>query len=219
MVGQAEAAVHRLDVARARELWAQIHAIERSSVSVCQLGQLDRRLGRWEEAMSELSECIKRMPAPRDANERRLYEVRHADLAAARQHVGELQVIAPVGAVRVLVDGTDRDARRRLYLAPGQHEVKALGKQGETASALVNVEAGQAQSVALAFHEGPVPPLRGASPTPPASPSVRSAINPWIVGAGILGSVTFAAVGVGLRVHGAISASEVEGELDAARKA
>jgi hypothetical protein len=219
MVRQAEAAVGRLDVARARDLWAQIHAIEHSTVSFCQLGQLDRRLGHWEDAMAELSECIERMPAPRDAKERRLYEVRHADLAMARQRVGEVQVIAPLGAVRVLVDGMDRDARRRLYLAPGQHEVKAVGKQGETARALVNVEAGRAQSIALTFDEGVRPPLRGAPPTAPASPSVRSAVKPWIMGGGIIGSVAFAAVGVGLRVDGASSAADIEGELDAARNA
>src|SRR4051794_28817406 len=61
LIGGAETAAKRLDVDRARELWAQVYGLERSTMALCQLGQLDLRLGRLEDAAMELSTCIEQM--------------------------------------------------------------------------------------------------------------------------------------------------------------
>ncbi|WP_437942938.1 hypothetical protein [Sorangium sp. So ce341] len=121
------------------------------------------------------------MPAPTNDIERRRYEVRRADLAAVRQRVAELHVSAPPGTARLLVDGRAVSAGGPVFVAPGQHEVTATGKQGQLARALVKVTAGQSRRVALAF-EAPRPPAlqRGrASPRPPWSPGRGAS---WRVG-------------------------------------
>ncbi|AUX20864.1 hypothetical protein SOCEGT47_013400 [Sorangium cellulosum] len=144
LIDEAEKAARRLDLDRARELWAQIYTLEPSTMALCQLGQFDRRLGRLEEAAEELSTCVEQMPAPANDVERRRYEVRHADLAAVRQRVAELHVSPPPGTARLLVDGKQvSTGGGRVFVAPGQHEVTAMGKQGQVAHALVKVAAGK----------------------------------------------------------------------------
>lgn len=166
LIRQADAALRHLDVARAREIWAEIYEIERSNAAMCRMGQLDARMARWEQAAAELSQCIDDMPAPRTAAEREMYEQRHADLAAARRRVGEVQVVLPPGAVGMLVDGRGVKHGSRVYLSPGHHEVTAVGAEGQVARAGVKVEAGESKPVPLVFDKPA--PLELDKPSKPA---------------------------------------------------
>ncbi|WP_234023358.1 hypothetical protein [Sorangium cellulosum] len=146
LIQEAEEAAKRLELARARALWARVNALEPSTMAVCQLGVFDLRLDRLAEAAAEFSTCVEQMPAPTSDIERRRYEVRRADLAAVRQRVAELQVSAPPGTARLVVSGKQVSAGRPVFVVPGQHEVTATGKQGQVAHALVKVTAGEATS-------------------------------------------------------------------------
>ncbi|KYF52513.1 hypothetical protein BE08_42725 [Sorangium cellulosum] len=190
LIEEAEKAAKRLDLARARDCWARINLLEPSTMAVCQLGVFDLRLGRLEEAAAELSACVAQMPAPSNDIERRRYEVRRADLAAVRQRVAELHVSAPPGTARLLVDGRKVSAGGPVFVAPGQHEVTATGKQGQVARALVNVTAGQSRHVALAFEASDA-----------ASAPARAG-NPWIFGTGAAASAALLGAGVGLHLAG-----------------
>ncbi|WP_437688837.1 hypothetical protein [Sorangium sp. So ce176] len=75
LIEEAEKAAKRLDLARARELWARINDLAPSTMAVCQLGVFDLRLGRLEDAAAELSTCVAHMPAPTNDIERRRYEM------------------------------------------------------------------------------------------------------------------------------------------------
>lgn len=215
---QADAAVERMDVARARELWAQIHDIEPSTAALCQLGQLDLRLGRWEAAAEELSRCVEQMPEPTNDKERRRFEVRHADFAAVRRQVGRIHVLPPPRSTRALVDGREVDAARGVYVAPGHHEVTAMGPRGEIARALVKIAAGETLSVPLTFEARlvaatPETPAAPARPSPRPTPSGKptpSGPRPWIVGAGATAAVAALAAGVGL--HLAADSADDEAE-------
>ncbi|AUX20877.1 hypothetical protein SOCEGT47_013530 [Sorangium cellulosum] len=216
LIDEAEKAARRLDLDRARELWAQIYTLEPSTMALCQLGQFDRRLGRLEEAAEELSTCVEQMPAPANDVERRRYEVRHADLAAVRQRVAELHVSPPPGTARLLVDGKQvSTGGGRVFVAPGQHEVTAMGKQGQVAHALVKVAAGKSAHVSLAF-EAPTPSAASAPvPAPVAPPPARFRPNPWIIGTGAAASA--ALLGAGVVLHLAGDAAESEAAAKVAR--
>jgi hypothetical protein len=216
LIDEAEKAAKRLELDRARELWAQIYTLEHSTMALCQLGVFDRRLGRLEEAAEELSRCVEQVPAPTDDVERRRYEVRHADLAAVRQRVAELHVSPPPGTERLLVDGKQvSTGGGRVFVAPGQHEVTAMGKQGQVAHALVQVAAGKSADVSLAF-EAPKPSAaRAPAPAPVAPPPARSRPNPWIIGSGVAASAVL--LGTGVVLHLAGDAAESEADAKAAR--
>ncbi|XXY47150.1 tetratricopeptide repeat protein [Sorangium sp. So ce269] len=160
LVREAEAAFDRLDIALARQLWAQIHELEHTNVAMCQLGQLDRRMDRWVDAVDELERCVARMEPPETPREQRLYETRHEDLAVARQHVAEVAVLAPPGATAVLVGGRRVDKTGRIYVAPGQHEVSAALPDGQVVSTTVSAPAGESRTALLA------PPAATASSSP-----------------------------------------------------
>ncbi|WP_437631856.1 hypothetical protein [Sorangium sp. So ce854] len=139
LIDEAEKAAKRLDLARARELWARVNVLKPSTMAVCQLGVFDLGLDRLEEAAAELETCVEQMPAPTNDIERRRYEVRHAALAAVRQRVAELHISPPPGTARLLVDGREVSAGGPVFVTPGQHEVTAIGKQGQVAHTLVKV--------------------------------------------------------------------------------
>ncbi|XYI00195.1 hypothetical protein ACMHYB_10780 [Sorangium sp. So ce1128] len=205
---EAEKAAKRLEIARARDYWAQIYALDPTPMAICQLGQYDLRLDRLEQAEEELSKCVEQMPAPTNDLERRRYEVRHADLAAVRQRLAELQVSAPPDTARILVDGRELSAGGRVFVAPGQHEVTATGKHGQVARALVKVAAGDSRHVSLTFEVPKSSPARSRAPARVAPASARSRRNPWIIGTGAAGSVALLGAGVGL--HLASDAAERE---------
>jgi hypothetical protein len=46
LIQEAEKAAKRLELARARELWARVYALESSTMDLCQLGVFDLRLDR-----------------------------------------------------------------------------------------------------------------------------------------------------------------------------
>ncbi|WP_437597845.1 hypothetical protein [Sorangium sp. So ce590] len=75
-----------------------------------------------------------------------------------------------------------------VFLAPGQHEVTATGKQGQVARELVKVAAGESQHVSLTFR------------TPKAAPARTR--NPWIIGTGAAASAALLGAGVGLHLAG-----------------
>ncbi|WP_437546167.1 tetratricopeptide repeat protein [Sorangium sp. So ce367] len=169
LIREAGAALDRLDVARARELWGEVYDIERSNVAMCNMGQLDLRMGRWEEAVVELSQCVEHMPAPRTEVERRLYDHRHADLARARRRVGEVVLMPPPGVVGMFVNGRGLKDGSRVYVRPGQHEVMAVGQEGQVARAGVRVEAGESKQVPLTFDKPAQAPEDHAQPPKRAS--------------------------------------------------
>ncbi|WP_437480592.1 hypothetical protein WME75_35895 [Sorangium sp. So ce1014] len=225
---QADEAVKRMDLVRAREIWARINYLEPTTAALCQLGQLDLRIGRWDAAANELSLCVEQMPAPKNATERRRFEVRHADFAAARRQAGEIRILPPPRSTRTLVDGKEVDATRSVYVAPGQHEITATGPQGEIARALVKVAAGDSLSVPLTFDAG----RTAAVSKPPAAPArippeLRQSNHgpkPWIVWTGASAAVAGLAVGIGLHVSAesaddeaeSIKRSAVDGRIDPA---
>ncbi|KYF59467.1 hypothetical protein BE08_41695 [Sorangium cellulosum] len=220
-----EAALDRLDIARARDLWAQIYDIERSTVGICQLGQLDRRLGRWVDAAEELTRCVQEMRAPATPTERRLHDTRHADLAAVRQQVAEIRVFAPAGAAPVLVDGRLVDGRivdehGPIYVAPGQHEVEAMLPGGRTARSTVHVTAGDSRAVLLSAEP--------AGPRPVAPPQARPAgalarpvepTAPWLLYAGSAASGAFLVSGIALHVVASLEDSALQAEMCKPRSA
>ncbi|WP_437646409.1 hypothetical protein [Sorangium sp. So ce362] len=164
LIREADAAVARLDIARARELWAEVYEIERSNVAMCTLGQLDARMERWAEAMVELSQCVDHMPAPRTKEERSLYERRHAALARARTRVDEVVFVPPPGVAGMLVNGRGvKHGSSRAYVPPGQHEVTAVGEDGQVPRASVQEEAGESKQVPLAL-DTPAPADHAQAP-------------------------------------------------------
>ncbi|WP_437576404.1 hypothetical protein [Sorangium sp. So ce887] len=207
----------RLDIARARELWAEVYEIERSNVAMCTLGQLDARMGRWADAMVELSQCVDQMPAPRTKQQRSLYEQRHADLARARRRVGEVVLVPPPGVVGMLVNGRGVKDGRRVYVAPGQHEVTAVGEDGQVARTSVKVEAGESKPVPLTFDK-PAPEDRAQAPKGapgprapgPAAPKAphQGAARP---GADFRIVATGAMASAGLLVTGAVFLQSAQG--------
>jgi hypothetical protein len=216
---EADQAIARLDVGRTRELWGQVYSLEPSTAALCQLGQLDRRLERWETAAAELSRCVEQMPAPKDARERGLHETRHADYVAVRRHVGELEVSPPPGAMRVLVAGKEVDAGRKVYVAPGEHEVTATGPRGQVARAHVKIAAGEALKVPLAFEEKPPASAAKAphAPAPRPPSSERASPNRWILGTGVFMAASLLGTGIGLHMAASGAdgdASRRKGEID-----
>ncbi|WP_437645432.1 hypothetical protein [Sorangium sp. So ce362] len=216
LIREAEAALERLDTARARDLWAQIYDIERSTVGICQLGQLDRRLGRWVDAVVELTRCVQEMRPPATPEEQKLYETRHADLAAARRQVAELRVFAPAGAAPVLVDGRLVDESGRIYVAPGQHEVAAAMPDGRTVRSTVHVTAGESEPRAVLLSAEPAsirpaapPPARPAgAPAQPAAPPGR-----WLIYAGSAASGAFLVSGIVLHIVASLEDSALRDEM------
>ncbi|WP_437769757.1 hypothetical protein WME77_23265 [Sorangium sp. So ce764] len=232
----ADEAMAQFDVGGARAIWGQIHLLEPTNPALCQLGQLDRRLERWVTAAGELSKCIERMPAPQDARERGLHEARHADFAAARQHVGELELSPPPGAERVLIAGKDVDVRHKVYVPPGEHEITAMGPQGLFARARVKIESGETLRLPLTYEVAPPAPAPEPAPAPKAPPrpdratpqpsvALRSAKppptpgppppragqagpSPWIVGTGAFVAASLVGTGIGLHVAASDASQE-----------
>ncbi|WP_437804533.1 hypothetical protein [Sorangium sp. So ce693] len=215
LIDEAEKAAKRLDLARAREYWARVNALKPSTMAVCQLGQFDLGLDRLEEAAAELSKCVEQMPAPTNDLERRRYEARHAALAAVRQRVAELHISPPPGTARLLVDGREVSAGGPVFVTPGQHEVTAMGKQGQVAHALVKVAASDSRRVSLAFETPKAAAARAPVPAPVAPAPARSRPNPWIIGSGAAASAVLLGAGVGLHVAG--DAAESEATANVAR--
>ncbi|XYH97676.1 hypothetical protein ACMHYB_59640 [Sorangium sp. So ce1128] len=86
-------------------------------MAACNIGALSYRMGDPVIAVRWLSLCREIMRAPRTPEERALYASRLADLARARQLVGEIRVIAPAGA-SIAIDGEPAEAgREALFLS------------------------------------------------------------------------------------------------------
>ncbi|WP_437904111.1 hypothetical protein WME95_37370 [Sorangium sp. So ce327] len=214
LIKEAEAALERLDIARARDLWAQIYDIERSTVGICQLGQLDRRLGRWVDAVVELTRCVQEMRPPATPRERRLYETRHADLAAARLEVAQLHVFTPAGAAPVLVDGRLVDESGQVYVAPGQHEITTMLPDGRKVRSMVHVTARESRVVLLSAEPASVrsvAPLKATlagAPVRPASPPA-----PWLLYTGSAASGVFLVSGIVLHILASTEDSVLREEM------
>ncbi|WP_437810831.1 hypothetical protein [Sorangium sp. So ce1078] len=151
LMQQAHAAVDEGRLADARDLWMAVWKLERSQVAACNLGALSFRLGDAPAAVRWLSLCKEMMRKPRTPGERELYESRLADLARARQVVGELRVVAPAGAAAT-IDGepVEFDGGKPVPVLPGRHVVRA-SSDGRTAVAEVDVPRGGTREVRLAF--------------------------------------------------------------------
>ncbi|WP_437324717.1 hypothetical protein [Sorangium sp. So ce381] len=214
LIKEAEAALERLDVARARDLWAQIYDIERSTVGICQLGQLDRRLGRWVDAVVELTRCVQEMRPPATPRERRLYETRHADLAAARLEVAQLHVFAPAGAAPVLVDGRLVDESGQIYVAPGQHEITTMLPDGRNARSMVHITARESRVVLLSAEPASVRSVAPLKATPAGAP-VRPASPPapWLLYTGSAASGALLVSGIVLHIVASTENSALRAEM------
>ncbi|WP_437632757.1 hypothetical protein [Sorangium sp. So ce854] len=218
LIREADAAVARLEVAQARELWAEVYRTDGSTMAICTMGQLDARMARWEDAAEELSQCVDRMPAPRTELQRRRYEGRRADLATARRRVGEVRILPPPGVVGMLVNGRGVKDRSRVYVAPGQHEVTAVGPDGQVARASVKVDAGESKEVPLAFEKvAPVP--KGPAQEPKSAPSVATPQERTGVGPDLRIVVTGAMVSLGFLVTGPVCLQSAYGYKQEARDA
>ncbi|WP_437607858.1 hypothetical protein WMF20_44280 [Sorangium sp. So ce834] len=208
LIDEAEKAAKRLELARARELWARVNALKPMTMAICQLGVFDLGLDRLEEAAAELEKCVEQMPAPTNDIERRRYEVRHAALAAVRQRVAELHISSPPGAARLLVDGREVSAGGPVFVTPGQHEVTAIGKQGQVAHALVKVAARESRRVSLAFEVPKAAAAKVPVPAPVAPAPAHSRPNPSFIGAGAAVSAALLGAGIGLHVAGGFAERE-----------
>ncbi|WP_437575382.1 hypothetical protein [Sorangium sp. So ce887] len=214
LIREAEAALERLDIARARDLWAQIYDIERSTVGICQLGQLDRRLGRWVDAVVELTRCVQEMRPPATPEEQKLYETRHADLAAVRLEVAQLRVFAPAGAAPVLVDGRLVDESGQIYVAPGQHEVTARLPGGRTARSTVHVTAGESLAVLLSPEPASVRSVAPPQATPAGTPARPAGLPaPWLLYTGSAASGAFLVSGIVLHIVASLEDSALRAEM------
>ncbi|WP_437829387.1 hypothetical protein [Sorangium sp. So ce1153] len=214
LVREAEAALDRLDIARARDLWAQIYDVERSTVAICQLGQLDRRLGRWVDAAGELTRCVQEMRPPATPLEQRLHDTRHADLAATRRQVAELRVFAPAGAAPVLADGRIMDETGRIYVEPGPHEVTAVLPDGRKARSTVRVAAGESRALLLSPAPAGLRPVASPPARPagaPAQPVAPPA--PWLLYAGSAASGAFLVSGIVLHIVASVEDSALRTEM------
>ncbi|WP_437966361.1 hypothetical protein WMF04_43290 [Sorangium sp. So ce260] len=151
LMQQAHAAIDEGRLADARDLWMAVWRLERSQVAACNLGALSFRLGDAPAAVRWLSLCKEIMRKPRTPGERELYESRLADLARARQLVGELRVVAPAGAA-VTIDGepVELEDGKPVPVLPGRHVVRA-SSDGRTAVAEVDVPRGGTREVRLTF--------------------------------------------------------------------
>ncbi len=133
LIREAEAAVARLDIARARELWAEVYEIERSNVAICTLGELDERLERWAEAVVELSRCVGHMPAPRTKEERSSVRAASRRSSPCPNAGGRGGLVPPPGVAGMLVSGRGvKHGSSRAYVPPGQHEATAVGRRGRS---------------------------------------------------------------------------------------
>ncbi|MGK3974396.1 hypothetical protein WMF38_22115 [Sorangium sp. So ce118] len=219
---QAEAAMKNLDMVEARRLWARINHLDPSTMALCQLGVVDTRLGRWDVAAEELSECAARMPPPKNDVERRRWEVRHADLARVLQEVGVLHIFTAPGVVpeRILVDGRKVARADRVYVLPGLHEIVAMAYDGRIARVSVTARAAESQSVPIVFETIESRPARPAGavvgPLAPTREAVAgpapSGVKPWVVASGATAAVGLLVTGIGLHV----AANSTEDERRAA---
>jgi hypothetical protein len=220
LLKEADAAVRRYDLPRAREIWLQVRELEHSQVAICTLGQLDTRLARWTDAAAELSQCFVEMRLPANAKERMFYEQRRADLVAARRHVAAVTVQVSDPGAEVLVDD------RRIGVSPlklpafvtaGKHRIVAkLG--GTQAEQSITAEEGTEQTVRLVL-----PAVHVAASSPPAGPRAGSALAPpppkkpsawpprWQTVAILAAPVALGAFGVGALT----AANHAAGERDA----
>ncbi|WP_437484566.1 hypothetical protein WME75_45145 [Sorangium sp. So ce1014] len=210
LIQQAEAAMKNLELGEARNLWARIHHLDPSPMAICQLGVVNTRLGRWDVAATELSECVARMPPPKNPIERRRWEVRHADFARVLQEVGEVHIFtAPgVAAAHIFVDGREVTRADRVYVLPGRHEIVAMAYDGRIARVSVTAKAGESQGVPIAFERfesrpalpagtvaGPLAPTRAALSEP-----APSGVKPWVVAGGATAAVGLLVTGIGLHI-------------------
>ncbi|HTN92393.1 MAG TPA: hypothetical protein VL242_52360 [Sorangium sp.] len=216
LMAQAHAAVDEGRLADARDLWMAVWKVERSQVAACNIGALSFRLGEAPAAVRWLSLCKEIMRKPRTPGERELYKSRLADLARARQLVGELRVVAPAGAA-ITVDGepVELEGGKPVPVLPGRHVVRA-SLNGKTAEAEVDVPRGGAREVRLTFPapfeeprtageagaargprtaSGPGAALAPGAPQPSPSPPPRPGPRPDVIVGGVGMSATLAALG------------------------
>ena len=143
----------------------------------CNVGRLSFRIGDMPRAVEFLKLCISTAPEGTD-------DVQDArvELAEARRQVAELRVQAPQGA-EITIDGTSRGrAPVVLYVEPGSHTVRGVGRGGAEAETTITASAGKAHVVELDLKR----------------PSARP--NGWIIAGGTTASVVFLGVGAVLTV-------------------
>ncbi|XXY44607.1 hypothetical protein WME91_31850 [Sorangium sp. So ce269] len=201
LIAQANTAFREGRYADSREAWLAVWKLDRSQVAACNIGALSYRMGDAVLAVRWLSLCKAIMRAPTTPDERALYASRLADLASARQLVGELRVVAPAGA-SLTIDGDPAEiaAGGAVPVLPGRHLVRAeLG--GAAAEVEVDVPRGETREAKLTLRKPePKAPAhaqagsaRVARREPPPPPASRVVVLAGGIGAGV-----FVAAGAGL---------------------
>lgn len=202
LVTQANVAVDEGRFADSRSAWLAVWKLERSQVAACNIGALSLRIGEAPTAVRWLSLCKEIMRQPTTAQERKVFESRIFDLAAARQLVGEIHVRAPAGAM-LTIDGdpVDWESVNPIPVTPGRHVVRAQ-LDGQTSEIEVNVPRGEKRDVKLSIaaaspRAAPASSkdLRAGAARPPPS---QSGPHMALVLGGVVSSAVFFALGGGL---------------------
>ncbi|WP_437813342.1 hypothetical protein [Sorangium sp. So ce1078] len=219
LAAQANTAFREGRYADSREAWLSVWQLDRSQVAACNIGALSYRMGDPIMAVRWLSRCKEIMRAPRTPDERALYASRLADLARARQLVGEIRVVAPTGA-SITIDGEPAEiaAGGAVAVLPGRHVVRAE-LNGAAAEAEVNVPRGETREARLTPRKPePKAPARAQAGSarvarggPPAPPASRTVVLAGGIGAGVL-----VAAGAGLFALGEV---ELRAGIKAAQSA
>lgn len=207
LIARANTAFREGRYADSREAWLAVWKLDRSQVAACNIGALSHRMGDPVVAVRWLSLCKEIMRAPRTPDERALYASRLADLASARQLVGELRVVAPAGA-SLTIDGDPAEvaAGGAVPVLPGRHLVRAeLG--GAAGEVEVDVPRGEMREAKLTLRKPePKAPAhaqagsaRAPRREPPAPPASRVVVLAGGIGAGV-----FVAAGAGLFAWGEV---------------
>ncbi|AGP42362.1 hypothetical protein SCE1572_52380 [Sorangium cellulosum So0157-2] len=208
LAAQANTAFREGRYADSREAWLSVWELDRSQVAACNIGALSHRMGDPVMAVRWLTRCKEIMRAPETPDERALYASRLADLARARQLVGEIRVVAPAGAM-ITIDGEPAElaAGGAIPVLPGRHVARAE-LNGAVAEAEVNVPRGETREARLTPRNPETRPperaqasgARAASGGPPAPPAASRAV----VVAGGIGAGVFVAAGAGLFALGEV---------------
>ncbi|XXX74185.1 hypothetical protein WMF30_41730 [Sorangium sp. So ce134] len=197
LLRSADRAVADGHLADARDMWLQIWQVDPSEKAACNVGQLSLRIGDMLRAAQFLTICLERTPAPVDPGTHERYESRALDLARAKQDVGALTFVVPLGAELSIDDLPVGRAPfgREVFVTPGSHRVRvALG--GTATQTTVEVRAGEARQVVVDL--ALVPPS-GAVTTMPRLHLAEPIVEPTkgivvLGGIAAAGSVTLGAV-------------------------
>ncbi len=197
----------RGDDLQARVLLQQAHAADPSPRTTAQLGLCEQALGLWSDAEAHVRQAL---TATSDAWIQRNRAALESTLGAVAEHLGDLEILASVAGVTVLVDGRPvgiTPLQAPLRVEVGRHEIGARLAGHVDQTATIDVAATrlsrrlfEMELVAPTSADQTTAMTTAVEPVDP-SPPVGSWSSPfwsWIllVGTGVSGAAS-----VGLAVH------------------